>query len=208
MRKPNVAMVPFTYPDYPPDVVGRFIEASKAAVAKVHTGVVVTERVASLDAALSARRQVLESDPDLVIALLASWVEAPNLVACLRDFFHKPILLWSHTSYKEDGVGITLGAIPAAGVIRQTLEEMGARFRFIYGMPGDEKIAMQIASAVRVAGAEAGMATSRIGLFGYISMGMYTGGFDHAKVRRELGPEIVHLDQYMIMKRADAITDG
>ena len=208
MRKTRVAMVPFTYPDYPPDVVSRFIEASKQTVAGIEPEVLVTNRVASLEEATTARRQVLESDPDLIIALLVSWVEAPNLVACLRDFFHKPILLWSHTTYKEDNVGLTLGAIPAAGVIRETLDEMGASFRFIYGMPDDPKIAEQIASAVRVAGAAGNMAGLRIGLFGYIAMGMYTGGFDHASVRSRLGPEIVHMDQYMIVKRADAVTDG
>ena len=207
MTEPRVVMVPFTYPDYPADVVSRFIDESSRTVRSVHKDVVVTNRVSSLDEALAARRAVLESDADLVIAVLVSWVEAPNLVACLRDFFHKPILLWSHTTYEEDGVGLTLGAIPAAGVIRQTLDEMGARFRFIYGMPDNPKVAEQIASAVRVAGAIGGMASSRIGLFGYISMGMYPGGFDHAKVRAELGPEIVHLDQYMIMKRADAARD-
>ena len=118
MRKTRVVMVPFTYPDYPTDVVSRFIEDSRKTVASAHPDVVVTNRVASLEEAASARRAILDSDPDLIIALLVSWVEAPNLVACLRDFFGKPILLWSHTTYNEDGVGLTLGAIPAAGVIR------------------------------------------------------------------------------------------
>jgi len=208
MTKPKVVLVPFTYPDYPEDVVRRFIERSKDTVARIHPEVVTVDKVASIEEALRARRRILEEDADLIIALLVSWVEAPNLVACLRDFLSKPILLWSHTTYKENGVGLTLGAIPAAGVIRQTLDEMGARFRFTYGMPDSARVRSDIESAIRVAGAVGGMGRSRIGLFGYVSMGMYPGGFDHAKVRRELGPEIVHLDQYMIMKRADAVADA
>ena len=208
MRQPKLLMVPFTYPDYPSDVVTRMIDDSARAIAGVCPNLTVTGRVSSPEQAAAARRQVLEADPDLIVACLVSWVEAPNLVDCLRDFFDRPILLWSHTTYKEDGVALTLGAIPAAGVIRETLEEMGARFTFIYGMPDDPKLPAQISSAISVAGAIRGMAEAKVGLFGYISMGMYPGGFDQTAVRRDLGPEIVHLDQYMIIKRADAVADS
>ena len=141
------------------------------------------------------------SDFDLLVALLVSWVEAPLFTATLKPFFSQPILLWSHTIYAEDGVGLTLGALPAAGVLRETLEEMEARFWFTYGMPGDPGVKDRVTRLARSAAAVHALSTARVGLLGYASMGMYTGTIDHTQLRRQLGPEIDQMDQYEIVAR-------
>jgi L-fucose isomerase-like protein len=38
-------------------------------------------------------------------------------------------------------------------------------------------------------------------------MGMYTGTIDHTRLRSHIGPEIDHVDQYMIIKRFQKLTD-
>ncbi|HID11816.1 MAG TPA: hypothetical protein EYP17_11040 [Candidatus Latescibacteria bacterium] len=162
-----------------------------------------TRAVISMEDVQPVIREIRESEFDLIIALLVTWVEAPNFVATLRGWFHRPILLWSHTTYMEEGTRVTLGAMPAAGVLRETLEEMGAKFKFVYGMPDSKGVREGISSYAKVARALRSLQRSRVGLFGYLSMGMYTGAFDHTKVRRMVGPEIVHLDQYLIVRNAE-----
>ena len=205
--KPSITLVPFAYPDYPQDVVQRFIESSSKMIGSLDVTLTVTAPVVVADDAEEVRRQIRDADSDLIVALLVTWVEAPNLVATLRDFFGRPLLLWSHTTYREGDEIITLGPIPAAGVIRETLEEMEVRFKFIYGPPDSAAVGEQIASSARVASAVRALSRARVGLFGYASMGMYTGTFDQVKVRRLLGPEIFHFGQYFIIKAADKMKD-
>jgi len=150
---PIITLVPFAYPDYPQDVVQRFIESSSKMIGSLDVTLTVTAPVVVADDAEEVRRQIRDADSDLIVALLVTWVEAPNLVATLRDFFGRPLLLWSHTTYREGDEIITLGPIPAAGVIRETLEEMEVRFKFIYGPPDSAAVGEQIASSARVASA-------------------------------------------------------
>ena len=171
--KPSIMLVPFAYPDYPQDVVQKFIEESSRMTGGLDAVLTETSPVVADDAE-KMRRQIRDADSDLIVALLVTWVEAPNLVATLRDFFGRPLLLWSHTTYREGDEIITLGPIPAAGVIRETLEEMEVRFEFIYGPPDSAAVREQIASSARVASAVRALGQARVGLFGYASMGMYT----------------------------------
>jgi L-fucose isomerase-like protein len=207
MEKAKAILVPFGYPDYPQDLVSKFISESEEMLKGLNIELKTTRPVICLDDVPSAVKDIRESEFDFIVALVVSWVEAPNLVATLRDWFHRPILLWSHTTYMEDGVRITLGPMPAAGVLRETLDEMGAKFKFVYGRTDSGKVKDGIRSYAKVARAVRSLEKSRVGLFGYYSMGMYTGAFDHTKVRKILGPEIVHLGQYLIVKKAESVED-
>lgn len=205
--KPRAILVPFGYPDYPQELLDRFRKQSQdvlcAELDLLAIGPVIVE-----EDVIRARRFLREADYDLLVVLLLSWVEALLLLATLEDYLTSyPILLWSHTTFEGDGERLTLGALPAAGVIRQTLEEMGAHFKFIYGQPDDADVFAEARAFALAAHARRALRGARIGLFGYISMGMYTGTFDHTKLRREIGPEIVQLDQYAIVKKDEEIQD-
>jgi L-fucose isomerase len=52
------------------------------------------------------------------------------------------------------------------------------------------------------------LANARIGLLGYASMGMYTGTINHTQLRRQVGPEIDHVDQYEVVVRYEKIGDA
>lgn len=51
--------------------------------------------------------------------------------------------------FKEGGETLTLGPLPAAGVIRETLEQMG--FKFIWGMPSEREVETEIKAFARAA---------------------------------------------------------
>lgn len=207
MRKPKAILVPLGYPDYPREIVDKFIEKSREMIGGLGIDLVTTDAVIKEGDVEKATKLIRETEFDFTIPLIVSWVEAPIAVAVLRDFFDKPILLWSHTTYQEGGKIITLGPIPAAGVIRETFEEMGARFKFIYGMPNSNKVREEIKSFANIARTLRALSKAKVGLFGYFAMGMYTGGFDHTKIRKLIGPEIVHIGQYYIIKRSEEIEE-
>jgi L-fucose isomerase-like protein len=206
--KPKAMLVPFGYPDYPQGLLHRFLEQSQEIILANGLQLLSTPPVIVEDDVARTRRLLQETDYDFLVVLLLSWVEAPLLVATLENrLTNTPIVLWSHTTFEENGERLTLGPLPAAGVVRQTLEEMGAHFKFIYGQPDRPEVFGEARAFALAARARQALRGARIGLFGYVSMGMYTGTFDHTKLRREIGPEIVQLDQYTIVKKDEAISD-
>jgi L-fucose isomerase-like protein len=205
LSPPCVAVVPFAYPDYPSADVQIQIERSLKMLEGIGLQVIATPAVITPNDVPGALTMLRSVEFDLVLALLVSWTEAPLFVATLKPFFAKPILLWSHTIYSEDGVGLTLGALPAAGVLRETLEEMGSRFWFMYGMPGDPGLKETIQTLARSAAAVQALSRSRVGLLGYASMGMYTGTIDHTQLRNQIGPEIDQMDQYEVVARFNSL---
>ena len=111
--------------------------------------------------------------------------------------------------WKDEGSDelLTLGPIPGAAVIRQTFEELGLNFKFIYGMPNEEKLKNAIALYAKAAFTKNMLAHTRIGLLGYLSMGMYTGAFDHLPLREKLGTEVDQWDQYVIIEKIENMED-
>ena len=206
--EPSLLLLPFAYPDYPRDRVQTHIERSERALRDMGLRVAASLAVVVPDDVPAALAALKTWDYDLIVATLISWVEAPLFVATLRSFFGKPLLLWSHTTFEEGDTRWTMGALPAAGVLRETLEEMRVPFRFVYGMPEEPHLVEQVRIYARAAATARALAVARIGLFGYASMGMYSGTVDHTQLRAQVGPEIEHLDQYLIVKRFEQITDS
>ncbi|MEM2351328.1 MAG: hypothetical protein QXT26_02865 [Thermoproteota archaeon] len=207
MEKCSAAFVAFTYPDYPTELVDSFIKKSEEAVKAVEVELAAAGKVVVYKDAWDVLALLKRSNWDFLIVAIVSWVEAPNVIAVLKEFPHKPILLWSHTMFEEGGETLTLGPMPAAGVIRETLEQMGFKFKFIWGMPVEEEVKREIKVFARAAHAISRLSKSKIGLLGYASMGMYTGTFDHVSIRTKIGPEVEHLDQYVIIKKMGEVSD-
>ena len=153
LRKPRVAFVPFGYPDYPSDLLSEMIDDSHKALERMGVEVVATPPVITLDDVEPARALLKQETYDALALVLVSWVEAPLLIATVRPFRDVPMILWSHTTFLQGESRVTLGALPAAGVIRETLEEMNFRFCFVYGMPGEAYLAETLLPFARAASA-------------------------------------------------------
>ena len=205
MEKVKTVLVPFGYPGYPQELLDRFSKESEATIRSEGIDVVTAPMVKDMQGVSRARKVLRESEPDFITVLILSWIEAPQVIATLKEYLHKPIFLWSHTMFREKGERLTLGGLPGAAVVRETLEEMDAKFIFVWAMPGEEKVKQELRSFSRITFALRQLSGARIGLLGYISMGMYTGAFDHLSLRKNIGPEIDQIDQYLLIKRIEDI---
>ena len=113
---PRAMLVPFGYPDYPQELLDRFLEQSKEVLVANGLDLLSIPPVIVEEDVAEARRLLGQADYDLLVVLLLSWVEAPLLVATLEDrLANSPIVLWSHTTFEQDGERLTLGPLPAAG---------------------------------------------------------------------------------------------
>jgi len=206
MKKPRALVVPFGYPGYPDQLMKRSRNGSIRHLKRLGIETVTVPNVIDFADAKEARQQIAKEDFEFVVVVVLSWLEATNVIEAVRDFAHKPILLWSHTMWQDKDQWWTIGPIPGVGVLRQAFEELEWKFKFIYGQPGDEKLDAGIATFARAAHARHQLQRSRIGLLGYLSMGMYTAAFDHLGLLRDFGPEVDQIDQYILVKRLEAVT--
>jgi L-fucose isomerase-like protein len=208
IRKPRIVFLPFGYPDYPEQEIERKAQESFSFLNNLDIEVINVDPITTSTDIDRARNVLKHEDYDAIIITLISWVEAPLLIDVIRDYKSIPLVLWSHTTYMDGKSRVTLGALPAAGVIRETLEEMYYKFIFICGMPGDRNIEEKMLPFLQAAKVSQQLSHSRIGLFGYASMGMYTGTIDHTQLRDQIGIEIAQQDQYMIINRYDHISEN
>jgi L-fucose isomerase-like protein len=203
--EPSALLIPFGYPDYPQEMLREYTDASCRALGEIGVSTHCTPIVVTEKDVAGVRKAIREAEVDFFVILVLSWIEAPLLIATVRGIFGKPLILWSHTTFAEDDGGeADLGAIPGVAVIRQTLEEMEVPFKFIYCQPDEIQALQQLVPVASASRAIRLLDNSRIGLFGYASMGMYTGTFDQTKLRKLLGPEVYHFDQYTLIRRAES----
>ena len=205
--KLKAGMVSFGESYYPDHYLNRFTDESVKMLNGLGIDLVTAPIVKTFQDSGKASEILRKEDFDFLIVLILSWIEVPNVIETVQEFSHKPILLWSHTMFKENNEELTLGPIPAAVVVRQTFEELGLNFKFVYGMPEEEKVKREIHLFSKVCSTIRRLRHSKIGLLGYGSMGMYTAYFDHLPLKEKLGPEIEHLDQYVLIKRMQELED-
>jgi L-fucose isomerase-like protein len=206
--KPSVLLVPFGDRYYPPDLQQSMIDRCTQALKALDVDLKIAPTVKVIEDAPAAARFAEEACADLTVALIATWMEPPNFFATLDPVLHKPLLLWSLVMYpnpENPKEMLTLGGFVAAATLRETLEEMEVKHKFLWGMPEDPATRASIASYAKVALARRRLRQTRVGLFGYASLGIYTATFDAVSLRRKIGPEIFHLDQWLLLKRIEEV---
>ncbi|MCK5851253.1 MAG: hypothetical protein KAH23_10085 [Kiritimatiellae bacterium] len=209
-RKPKAVVVPFGYWGYPEDLMDKLQKESAEAIKAQGVDVTTISRVDVWKDAKATAAELRKLECDFIVVLVMTWLEAPNLVETLQEQFNKPLLLWSHTMFpSDDGKEMhNLGAIAGVGVIRETFEELGLQFKFVWGMPDSKKVQDKIKLYSSVLATADRLKHSKIGMLGYGSMGMYTAYFDHLSLKQNIGPEIEQIDQYVLIKKLEEMEDA
>ena len=198
-------LLPFGYPGYPEKDILKLIEDSKTFLSENGIDFVSTNNIIRLEDCKEASEIIKSDEYEYIIVLVTCWIEVINVITLVSPIKDLPMLLWCHGNIyeKDTGTGLTYGAIASAGVLRESFEEFEYNFKFVVGNPFEERIVDEILSFGKAARAISKIKKSRVGLVGYASMGMYTGMADHIKVKKLLGAEIVHVDQYTLLNKLD-----
>lgn len=196
-------LLPFGYPGYPEKEVAEHTAASREYLRGIGIDFCDSADIIVLHDCDQAIQVAKQDVWDCVIVLVATWLEAPNVIRVLSaaGLEQTPMLLWAHDNYYDENerAVISFGAVASACVMRESFEELGYRFKFVVGNPGDEALTGEILNFYKAAVAVRKLRCQRLGMIGYASMGMYTGLADPIKVKRHFGTEIVHLDQYSLI---------
>ena len=203
-------VLPFGYPGYPQKELNEKIENSVAYLKDIGIDLVVAPSVITLNDCDKAIEVASSDSFDYTIALIASWIECPNALRVISaaNLENMPILLWSHDNVYDEKINeyISFGSVAVAAVLREAFEEFGYTFKFVVGNDYEEELTKQILNFDRAAKCIKRLKNTRIGMIGYASMGMYTGLGDHIKIKKLLGTEVVQLDQYTLVCKAQAMS--
>ncbi|MGB9681761.1 MAG: L-fucose/L-arabinose isomerase family protein [bacterium] len=202
--------------DYPNDIARMIADKAVENLRKV--GIEVSYKDMPIVDPITARNLALElvkEDLDGVIIFLGTWIECPVAISAIREIEHLPFALWGYpqfirgedTPFVKKGEKDSTGSYVALTVLKGTLDRMGYRYFWIVGFPDDKRALERATIFSRIAYTMKTLKRVRIGLIGYASMGMYPGTFDHALLRRFIGPEVIQFDTYTLINRIERIKE-
>lgn len=160
-------------------------------------------------ASVAAVRAVLnEQDCCGAVLVLTTWVECNVVMAALKELRGRPCMFWGfpleEVCGRKESTGSYVSATMFAGVVRR----LGLPSPMLLASWKDPEARAQIDCFSRAAGAVDALFYAKIGLFGYTSMRIYTGTFDHVLMRYRIGPEVEQMDTFSLIRAAEAVPEA
>lgn len=200
--KPNVLLLTFAEPrdDFYKARLSEVIFDREKAIETLGTDLdlIAPEPIRRPSQADEVVASIKPSDIHAIILQIPIWTE-PALVipAVLR--LNKPILLLGNDrSYKTSSM---VGMLATGGA----LDQAGFYHKRLMGNLEDPEIHKKILIFAKAAYARETLKGQRFGLFGGRSLGMVSATADPSQWLREFGVDVIHIDQSMIVFKAEAI---
>lgn len=209
MQKVRAGFVSTGFFAYPRDVIERRAMAAREALEGLDITLIVADPVVTDEDIPRAVGQLQAGgDFDLLVCCVTTWTESPKIIGVLREFRHRPILLWSLGGYSEDGRLVSPASAAGASAARGVLEAMGFKFKAVWDAPDAPMKLEEIREFAIVARAARRLTSSRIGLLGYADMGLYNTMFDGSKLRDQIGVEVEGFDMLQVEQRAAKVGEA
>lgn len=157
--------------------------------------------------AIEAARNILQQNLSGAIIVLATWVECNVVMSAVKELRGLPILFWAFPLETVNGVRESTGSYVSGTMISGPVQRLGLKSQVLLGSWKDETTLKAVESFLRAAYAVNTLFYSKIGLFGYTSMSIYTGTFDHVLMRYLIGPEVEQMDSYSLIRAAEAVPE-
>jgi L-fucose isomerase and related proteins len=149
--------------------------------------------------AAAAVEQLKGHDFDIICVCVGTWSEDHHLLDLL-DYYDKPIVLWAFPA-------IETGSLCGVQQICCVLKELGKRYYFVYGEPGNTETAMEVGVAARAEALVNKMKHVKIGTIGGRIKGMTEIAFDEFEIKEKTGVRIINLDEDELIKEYFSVPD-
>jgi L-fucose isomerase-like protein len=149
-----------------------------------------------------AREALAREDFDLLVVCLAGWIPSHTVIDVISPSSHKPMVLWGLAGSYEDGRLVTTADQAGTAALRDPMEAMGFKFKYIYDTP-DEPCgsAQAVAAYAEVARAATLLRRSHVGMMGYRDMRLYGTLVDGVSLRRVVGAEVDVFEMLEVVQR-------
>ena len=204
-KRITAGFVGFACISFPKEITEKRSKEAAEAVKSSGIKLVETAQVSTFTDAERAIVELKKGDFDFLIICISSWIESPIVVKVLREFKHKPILLWGLGGYTKDGSLVSPASQAGTPALREPLAQMGFKFKFIYDWPDSPMNIDKVKDFAIVANAIKELSNAKIGMVGYADMGLYITMFDGVSLRSKIGPEVEVFDMLEVEQRVQKI---
>ncbi len=165
------------------------------------------------DDAIIQAKDFRNKDVDLFIMMIGTWTNANIALAALNVLRGKNFILYTYNNLgpgMKCDISQRLFGYTGAIEIKNSIDQMGLkdRYSFLIGSPDDHRIIDRIIKISKTAALISKLRTSRIGLIGYYTMGMYSATFDPITVKEKFGISIEHLGENILINEISKADEG
>lgn len=157
--------------------------------------------------AIKAVRALISKNCCGALIILNTWVECNVVMSALKELRGLPCMFWGFPLDEVEGRCESTGSYVSASMFSGVINRLKLSCPTLFTSWNNPDSSVQIGRFARVASAIDSLFYSNIGLFGYTSMSIYTGTFDHVLMRWKIGPEIDQMDTYSLIRAAEESTD-
>lgn len=212
LPKIKAGFVGFGEVNTPRDLIEQKITRARKTLEDLGFELVTTEPVSDDPAGQDearAREELARQDFDLLIVCLAGWIPSHTVIDVISPFAHKPMVLWGLTGYYENGRLVTTADQAGTTALRDPMEAMGFKFKYIYDTPDDPYgSTRKVVAFAEIARSAALLRRSRVGMMGYRDMRLYGTLVDGVSLRRIIGSEVDVFEMLEVVQRMALKNDG
>ena len=210
MRAIRAGFVGFGEVNTPREVIDRLCNGAIGELRRLDWDVLTTEPVSDDEACADADRAIKAlkgQDFDLLVICLAGWIPTHTVIRVTDKFRHLPMLLWGLTGWMENGRLVTTAPQAGTSALRQVMQGLGYRFRYVYSTVNQPAPVDGIVNFGLAARAAVLLRDARIGSMGYRDMLLYGTVADALAMRREIGIEIECFEMLEIVRGMDELAE-
>ncbi|MCL5072353.1 MAG: hypothetical protein M1308_15910 [Actinobacteria bacterium] len=199
----KIAFIRVAHKDYQSDISRQ--KGREAVGSLIERKIEIFSNDKPLDDAINAREfgyKVNSENVDGVIIFFDTWTEPAIVMSLVQEIKHLPIAIWGFPMFPYKGLMESTGSFVSLPVFSGALKRLKIKHKFILGLPTDKNTLDKVAEFVKVADTIKSLRATRIGLVGYAAMSIYSGTFDHLKLRGIIGPEVLQIDSYSLLNIA------
>lgn len=208
--KPKIGFLAIGHKDYVNELSHSFTLKALDNLKHRNVNIVFVEKtLTDLISAQEEAKKISKMDLDGIVIFLETWIECSVAMAAIRMIEHLPFLVWGFPMFTNSKkFREQTGSFVAYAALKGSLDRVGYNYKGILGEVDDKQILEEVSSFSKAAYTFNRLKEARVGLIGYASMSMYPGNFDHLLLRRFIGPEVIHIDTYLLIKEIEKIKDN
>ena len=135
--------------------------------------------------------QLEDSKFDFVIAHITTWTMTPVVIRVLKEYSHKPILVWGMGGRTDKNGALISPASPAgSSALLWPMRQFDIPYKFIYDYPDSEPKYKAVLDFMNVVGAIKALNGAKVGAMGYCDMGLYALMLDGVALKKHLGMDV------------------
>jgi L-fucose isomerase-like protein len=159
--------------------------------------------VREFDDAEKALKELATKDFDFVIAHVTTWTMTPVVIRVLKEFKHKPVLVWGMGGKTEKGTLISPASPAGTSALLWPMRQFGIKYKYIYDHPDSEPKYDEVFQFAKVVEAIKTLNGAKIGVMGWCDMSLYALMIDGVALKNQLGIDIEDIFSYEVGQIAE-----